>query len=62
MEDPVRVEVVNAIENLKEQRLDHAFWYLDRGFLSCLDGSVVLDNVLREREREGERDEAPFLE
>lgn len=44
---PVSVEVMDAIQNLVEQRLDHSSWKL-KWLLVGLGGSVELNNVLRE--------------
>ncbi len=46
MEDPVGVEVMDAIQDLVEQRLDHSSRQLKR-LLVGLGRSVELNNVLR---------------
>lgn len=50
MEDPVGVEVMDAIQNLVEQRLDHSSRQLKR-LLVGLGRSVELNNVLRQNKK-----------
>lgn len=45
MEDPVGVQVVDAVQDLIEQRLDHALGRV-HGLLVGLGRSVELDDVL----------------
>ena len=46
MKDPVRVEVVDAVENLIQQRFDHVLRGLDRGLLAGFGCSMKFDDVL----------------
>ena len=56
MKDPVGVEIVDPVQDLIEQGLDHALWHLDLRLLASLYGSVELYDVLGKREgMEGER-------
>lgn len=50
VEDPVCMEVMDAIQNLVEQRLDHSSRKL-KWLLVGLGGSVELNNVLQEDNR-----------
>ena len=56
MKDPVGVEIVDPVQDLIEQGLDHALWHLDLRLLASLYGFVELYDVLGKREgMEGER-------
>ena len=50
MEDPVGVQVVDAVQDLVEQGLDHSSGQL-QGLLIGLGGSVELYNVLWREQR-----------
>ena len=43
---PVGMEVVNAVKDLVEQGLHHAFGHLNLSLLPGFDCPVILDNVL----------------
>ena len=49
MEHPVGMEVVDSIQDLEQQGLHHTLGHLHRVLLASLDGTVVLDDVLRKK-------------
>lgn len=53
VEDPVGVEVMDPVQNLIQQRLDHPSGKL-HGFFVGLGGTVELDNMLKERQKDSQ--------